>query len=161
MRHAKSSWADDSILDRDRPLNERGLRDAPRMAQFLVANKLTPDLIVSSSANRARSTAILVADDLDSESVTVEFVDDFYLATPDIYLEFACRLSDQFNRPLFVGHNPGMETLVNDFGTNEWENMPTAAIAHVKFDFENWNELESQPTGRSVAVYRPKSLVDF
>ena len=117
MRHAKSSWDDDSMSDHERPLNKRGLRDAPRMARFLIGQNLVPDLIVSSDANRAKSTAALMAEHLNMAELIVEFTEDFYLAPPDIYVEFAQRLADQFNRPMFVGHNPGMEHLVNSLST--------------------------------------------
>lgn len=161
MRHAKSSWDDDSLSDHQRPLNRRGRKDAPRMALFLVGQNLVPDLIVSSDANRARSTAELVAENLNVSDIAVEFVEDFYLAPPDIYIEYAWRLADQFNRPLFVGHNPGMEHLVNGLSQGAWESMPTAAIAHCVFDFDTWTEFTNTASVRSVSVYRPKQLADY
>lgn len=159
MRHAKSSWDDDSMTDHERPLNPRGLRDAPRMAQFLNANKLVPDLIVSSDANRARSTANLISEHLNADQLQVEVIEDFYLAAPDVYLEYAQRLSDQYERPMFVGHNPGMEGLVNSLAGGQWENMPTAAVAHAVFEFDMWNEFTADAAIRSLDVYRPKQVL--
>ena len=161
MRHAKSSWDDESLSDHERPLNKRGLRDAPRMAQFLVANNLAPDLIVSSTANRANSTARLVAENLNMGDLVVEVTEDFYLAPPDIYVEYAQRLADQFKRPMFVGHNPGMEYLVSSLASQKWESMPTAAIAHVVFEFDSWNELTDRAAVQSVNVFRPKQIDDY
>ena len=161
MRHAKSSWDDDSMTDHERPLNPRGLRDAPRMAQFLNANNLVPDLIVSSDANRARSTAKLVSEHLNNTELQVEFTEEFYLAAPDVYLEYAQRLSDQYERPMFIGHNPGMEVLVNSLGDGKSQSMSTAAIAVAVFEFDMWKKLADAPAVRSLSVFRPKQIDDF
>ena len=161
MRHAKSSWEDESLSDIQRPLNPRGLKAAPKMARFLNQQQLLPDLIVSSSAVRARSTAELIAENVNVNELNVEIVDDFYLAPPGIYIEYASRLASQFCRPMFVGHNPGMENLVNTLVDGEWESFPTAAIAHVVFEFDEWSSFAKQPTVRSASVYRPKEIDDF
>ena len=86
MRHAKSSWADRSMRDFDRPLNGRGKRAAPRMASWLEENGAVPELIISSAANRAQSTAKLLTENF-QEEVRVEIVEEFYLASPIVYLE--------------------------------------------------------------------------
>ena len=158
MRHAKSSWKEDSLPDHERPLNKRGRNDAPLMAGLLVEQDLQPDLILSSSAVRARDTAELVARSLNHPEPGVEIVDDFYLATPDVYVEFLQRLSDDFFRPMVVGHNPGLEQLVNGL-SNSWQTMPTAAVAHFVLEIVSWSDLDADSTpARLCHVFRPKEL---
>ena len=159
MRHAKSSWTDDSLSDHDRPLNKRGRRDAPRMAQLLNEWDLRPDIIISSTAMRARLTTQMVVEIIDSENMPVESTEDFYLAPPATYLETLQRLANSFFRPMVVGHNPGLEGLVANF-TGQDEFMATAAIAHIQFDIENWNELEFRSSSNKlIAVHRPKEVL--
>lgn len=158
MRHAKSSWGDESLSDHDRPLNKRGNRDAPRMASFLIERDLIPDIIISSSANRARSTAEIVFETLDNSDIPISCLPDLYLASPDIYLEIMCNLDDRFERPLLIGHNPGLEHLVNVL-TQASEFMSTAAIAHVQLEIDNWNDTSEMPIrSRLRGVFRPKEV---
>ena len=159
MRHAKSSWADDSLSDHDRPLNKRGRNDAPKMAQLLVEWDLRPDLIISSTAKRARLTTQMVAEIVGSEKLPVESTEDFYLAPPATYLEALQRLSNSFCRPMVVGHNPGLEGLVENFTGHE-EFMATAAIAHLQFDIDDWSDLKfSSSSNKLIAVHRPKEVL--
>ncbi len=158
MRHAKSSWKDETLPDHERPLNKRGRHDAPAMAGLLVEQDLQPDLILSSSANRARSTAELVARSLNHPEPEVEVIDDFYLATPDVYLEFLQRLPDEVCRPMVVGHNPGLEQLINGI-SGAWQTMSTAAIAHVIIELESWSELDAESTPMTLReIFRPKEV---
>ncbi len=158
MRHAKSSWANQSQSDHERPLNERGLRDAPRMARLLNEQNLIPDLVLTSSAKRALTTAQILVDNLNRSSIELQVVDDFYHAVPETYGEYCLRLADQFERPLIVGHNPGLEQLVNRF-TDTWQSMPTAAIAVITLPIENWSDLNlSQSNGELATVFRPKEI---
>ena len=92
MRHAKSSWDDPDLADYDRPLNERGLRDAPRMAQWLSDAELIPDQVITSAACRASQTASIVANELALESDILE-TRDLYLSGYDTYLEQVSYLS--------------------------------------------------------------------
>lgn len=159
MRHAKSSWADESLSDHDRPLNKRGLDNAPRMAQLLVEWELQPDLIICSTAKRARMTAQIVAEIVGSDKLPVESTEEFYLAPPSTYLESLQRIADSFQRPMVVGHNPGLEGLVASF-TGHDEFMATAAIAHIRFDLDNWQALQFRSSSNTlVAVHRPKEVL--
>ena len=159
MRHAKSSWDDESLSDHDRPLNKRGKKDAPRMAVFLNELDLIPDIILSSSANRARATALTVAEHLNAPSVEVEIVEDLYLAPPGIYLEHLERMADQFNRPMFVGHNPGIESVVHQL-SGQWHGMPTAAVACFTVKIGIWSELsENSESIELDNVWRPKEII--
>src|SRR5688572_6301864 len=112
LRHAKSSWSDTSLGDWQRPLNERGLRDAPRVGDLLRQRALVPDLIITSDAVRARATALAVAQ---SAGYTGELVVEpsLYHAKPDDVIAVLNSMADQAARSvMIVGHNPGLEDLV-------------------------------------------------
>jgi phosphohistidine phosphatase len=140
LRHAKSSWSEPGTPDFDRPLNDRGKRDAPRAGEVLRDRRLPPDLILSSSAKRARKTATkaLEASGFDSE---LELVQEFYLATPDAYLAKLKTLPDEIHRVLVVGHNPGLEELL-ELLTGQQLHLPTAALAHLKLPIDSWSAMQ-------------------
>jgi len=156
MRHAKSSWEDRGIKDHDRPLNPRGARDAPRMGRLIVEEDLVPDLIISSSAVRALSTAELAAGEF-AEDVDIEITRDLYLASPHTYLEVLEELGGQAERVMVVGHNPGISALVT-MVTGILEEMPTGTLAAVGLDIETWDRLNPATEGELVGFWRPKEL---
>ncbi len=156
LRHAKSSWDHPGLRDHDRPLNPRGRRDAPRMGRFLVERDLVPERIVSSTAVRARSTAELAAEEFDRE-VEIEPTSDLYLASPDNYLDVVEAMGGAEARLMVVGHNPGITALVWHL-TGDGEHMPTAALAAVELDIDDWTELGSARRGRLIGFWRPKGL---
>ena len=156
LRHAKSSWKDAGQTDHARPLNKRGLRDAPRMGRLIAEQNLTPNLIVSSSAVRAMHTAKAVAEAIDGLTPLVE-EDELYLASPRAYIDTARYLEESFQRILFVGHNPGISELLNAL-TGCDTIMPTAALAQIELPINQWNRLSRQTEGRLVALWRPKEI---
>ena len=155
MRHAKSSHQEAGLADFDRPLNSRGIRDAPRMAEWLVEQNLTPDLLISSPAIRARMTAERVHEKLEGQS-EVRYFDDLYLGSPRDYLRRLSALPVRLKRILMIGHNPGLEQLIEVL-TDCFETMPTAAIAEIRIDVEDWSVVgDSNTKAELVDVYRPK-----
>ena len=160
LRHAKSSWDHPRLRDHDRPLNRRGKRDAPRMGRHIVEQDLVPDLIVSSTAERARTTAELAAAEFEDE-VELETTQDLYHASPRAYVEVAGRCGGAADRLMLVGHNPGITRLVPHL-TVEGEYMPTAALAVVQLPIDDWADLpavlRSGRRGRLLAFWRPKAL---
>jgi len=156
LRHAKSSWSDPALKDHDRPLNDRGKSDAPRMGQLLKDQKLTPDLIVSSTAKRARKTAAKVAKNCGYQG-EIELTENFYLAHPGQYVQYLQQVSDEHDFVMVVGHNPGLEALLA-WLTGEQEPLPTAALAQVEFDIASWSELAHSAGGRLANLWRPKEL---
>lgn len=156
LRHAKSSWADNTLSDHDRPLKGRGKRDAPRMGRLIREEGLVPDLIISSSARRAYSTAQLLADECGYES-EIEVTRDFYHAAPETYLEYVAFLPEDVNVVMVVGHNPGVEDLVEEF-SDSWQRMPTAALAVIQLDVTRWGDLTSETEGRLVNLWIPREL---
>lgn len=156
LRHAKSSWDNARLTDHERPLNTRGRRDAPRMGRLLRDEDLVPDLIVTSSAERAYATAELVALSCDYEDDIV-VTRDLYHAGAEDYVEFLCELGGDHAVILVVGHNPGLEELVTSL-TDEQERIPTAALAQVMLPIERWEELRDDTDGVLQNFWRPKEL---
>lgn len=158
LRHAKSSWNNVYLSDYERPLNKRGKRDAPRMGKLLRREALTPDLIISSSAERAMKTAesVALASDYENE---ITFTREFYHADPDSYVAALSAVDDVVNCVMVVGHNPGIEELVEQL-SEEWERMPTAALAQIQLSINSWDELSNDTIGDLVNVWRPKELTD-
>ena len=156
LRHAKSSWKQSNLADHDRPLNKRGKRDAPRMGKLLANEEIIPDLIISSSAKRAKKTTKLVAEESGFEGEII-YERDLYAAWPEAYIETLSLTPDTFDTVMVVGHNPGLEDLL-EILTGEMESMPTAALALVSLPIENWRDLSFETNGELSNLWRPKEL---
>lgn len=156
LRHAKSSWKQPALDDHDRPLSPRGARDAPRMGALLRRRGLTPDLIVSSTAVRARTTAERAADRSGCGG-GVRLDRRLYLARPETVAAVAGDLGGGATRLLVVGHNPGLEELVARL-TGAAEILPTAALAQVRLPIDAWSELSTSTRGALVGLWRPREL---
>lgn len=156
LRHAKSSWKDKGISDHARPLNKRGKKAAPLIGQVLYEEDFVPDVILSSTALRARETADLVAEASGFEG-EVDYLDDFYHAWPSDYLSALCSLSDKINTAMVVGHNPGMELLL-EMLTSQSERFPTAALASVKLPIDYWSQLNDETEGELLHLWLPRAL---
>jgi phosphohistidine phosphatase len=156
LRHAKSSWKHRDREDHDRPLNERGRRDAPRMGAWLAERGLRPDRILSSTARRARKTAAEVARTSGAEAELVLSAD-LYMADPNAILEALRATPDDCETVLVVGHNPGVEDLVRRL-TGQAVTMPTAALAHIRLDISGWPALDPGARGELVEHQTPRAL---
>jgi phosphohistidine phosphatase len=155
LRHAKSSWADSSLPDFERPLNERGQRAAPLVGKFMRERQLRPDLIISSPAKRTRETIALVLDAARLETET-RYDERIYEATLARLLEVVSQIEDDKREVMLVGHNPGFENLLERL-TNESERMPTAALALVTLNAEKWDEAAAKG-GRLEWLVKAKEL---
>jgi phosphohistidine phosphatase len=158
LRHAKSSWKETGISDHSRPLNRRGKKAAPRMGQVLFEEDLVPDMILSSTARRARDTAGLVADACGFEG-EIHLLESFYHADPSDYLDALHNLSSDVNTIMIVGHNPGMEMLL-EMLTGEDERLPTAALALIQLPIENWTQLSDEAKGELHQLWLPRTLLE-
>ena len=156
MRHAKSSWDDTNLSDHDRPLNKRGFRDAPRMGRWLAEQDLRPDLILSSTANRAVETAKLVAAEF-AEPPRIEFDSNLYLATPATWRITIPVYADREQTLLIVGHNPGLEHLINEL-IGQYETIPTAAILHLALHCDRWEEIKDSAEAQLADFWKPKEI---
>lgn len=170
LRHAKSSWKDPSLNDFDRPLNDRGKKAAQLIGQLLSQHKPPIDLIVSSPAIRARQT---VEQLMRSGRLTpdVRFDQRIYEASAVRLLEVVSQFEDEKKCVLLVGHNPGLEDLL-ELLTSTFQHMPTASLAELTLNFKKWEknvgnvtlksfikpkEIKSDLNGKSRAVSRPKT----
>lgn len=153
LRHAKSSWGDSSLDDWERPLSPRGVRDAPRVGEWLGTHALVPDLIVTSDAVRARATAQAVAE---AAGYGREIVVDarLYHAKPDDLLAVLQGLSDDSARAMIVGHNPGLEDLIGRLA-GEHHDLPTATLVHLALPIDRWSALDDQGGATVVDIWRP------
>lgn len=152
MRHAKSSWADSGQPDHERPLNERGIRVAPQMGEFLKRQGVLPDLIVSSSAVRARQTAKALAEVLSTEVVIEE---ELYMTTHFEWANILQRYEDQ-GTLLSIGHNPTIESFLQSV-SHESHRMPTAAIARFSVQAGQQKLIERLTLEE---IWRPKEVLD-
>lgn len=139
LRHAKSSWNNSSLSDFERPLNERGKEAAPFIGEFMKKNDFTPDLIISSPAERAKQTAEFVKKAADFQS-EIRFNEKIYEASPLRLLEVISQADADAEKLLLVGHNPGFENLVRIL-SGENVRMPTAALAVIDLEVDEWAEV--------------------
>jgi phosphohistidine phosphatase len=158
LRHAKSSWADTSMDDWQRPLNDRGLRDAPRVGDLLRNRSLVPDLIITSDAVRARTTAQAVAK---AAGYTRDLVVEpsLYHATPDEVIAILNSAPDAARSVMIVGHNPGLEGVVEQL-TGESLGLVTAALVQIAVPIESWSVLDGTAAASVVDTWRPKDLLE-
>ena len=156
MRHAKSSWEEEGQSDHERPLNDRGLRDAPRMGEFLVKKGFTADAILTSSAKRARRTAEAVAQAMNRVE-HVEAIDALYLADPLVYLASLRHLPEEARVVLIVGHNPGISEWASKL-TRRMVEMPTAAVACVTLPIDDWDAINLGTPGMLLDLWLPKKI---
>lgn len=154
MRHAKSSWTDADVSDHDRCLNPRGQRDGPKMAGWLREIGKVPELVLCSTARRARETFDLVNAELGGE-LPVQYHESLYLAPPD-QLSTAVSAAPDAGVVLVIAHNPGLEDFVAEWVGHQ-ERMPTAAVAVLDLDLDDWAQLDAS---EAVAwqVGRPREL---
>ena len=157
LRHAKSSWDSSAARDFDRPLAPRGERDGPKIGRELKRRRIDPDLIVSSPAVRAKATLELVSSAA-GLSAGPTFNESIYGASSAELIKIVRHFPNERSRAMVVGHNPGFEDLVNRL-TGSNERMPTAALACITFDVDDWADVEDD-NGKLVWLITPKTLSD-
>ncbi len=158
LRHAKSSWKDDSLRDFDRPLKRRGQEAAEQIGKVLASEQMTSSLLViSSPAARARETTKLV---LESAGLNLEprFDERIYEADVRTLLEVIGSIPDKSTTAMLVGHNPGFENLLS-YLTRDDRHMPTAALAKIEFEAGSWGEV-SEGLGQLESFVTPKNVSD-
>jgi len=136
LRHAKSSWKNKDLPDFERPLNSRGRKAAETMAAVLKQQNVSPELILSSCAVRARETIEIILRSIKVKP-DLRFDERIYEAPPARLLEVITQIDKGVQTVLIVGHNPGLEELVSLL-TGKDETMPTAALAKISFKVSNW-----------------------
>ena len=156
LRHAKSSWNHPGLSDQDRPLNPRGLRDAPRIGRLMRDEGILPDVALCSTAERARATLELVLAGAEW-SCEVHHSPALYGASPAGILGLVRDLPRDVERALVVGHNPTLEELVREL-TGDEVTLPTAALVRMECACEDWNAVARGSGIMLVRLWRPKDL---
>lgn len=145
VRHAKSSWADMGMDDFDRPLNERGEKDAPHMAKLLKHHDIIPDRMISSPAKRALSTCLAFAQVLKFDEASIVTDKKLYHASADAILSALAKLKDHTGEEedvvLLFGHNPGITEFANALLNVGIDNMPTCAVVGATLDIDSWADI--------------------
>ncbi len=143
IRHAKSSWGDFTSPDFERPLNERGKKDAPVMAGRLLNNKVKIDVFISSPAKRALQTCKAFCNEYDYDENKIQLIDGLYHASAETFYKTVSNIADKYNNAAVFSHNPGITEFVNSLGSSvKVDNMPTCSIYAVSVDAEHWSEFK-------------------
>jgi len=143
VRHAKSSWNDPDIDDFDRPLNKRGKINAPEMAQRMVERGELPNLIISSPAKRARSTAKMMAKNWDYPRQAILLEEELYLCYASTFLKIITKIDDDFEKVAIFAHNPGITDFANYLTeTIRIDNIPTAGIFAIQAETNHWKDFD-------------------
>ncbi len=140
IRHAKSSWDEEGLADKDRPLNDRGKRDAPKMGERLAARGVAADLILSSPAVRALTTAEIIAKAIGYKRKDIVVDERIYDSAPGTLLDIVQKLDDTHAHVMLFGHNPEFTELARLF-SREIDEMSTCAVAEFTFDVAHWREI--------------------
>ena len=156
MRHAKSCWKNSDLTDHERPLKKRGRNDAKRMGKLLKSKKITPDIIICSTAVRAQETADYVVEGMKYKNEIV-FTDALYMAEPKDILSAIIDHSKNQKTVLIVGHNPGSEALLQIF-TGKVESLPTASIAYITAKIDKWKDVVKCEDVKLKNLWRPKDI---
>jgi len=154
-RHAKSSWSDPGLSDYDRPLNKRGKRDAPLMAKVLCEKIKPPQLIYSSPANRAITTAIQIAKGFGYDESDIIKDQNIYGAVVSDLVRIISSTSDKYERIMLFGHNPTFTMTSNYLSDKYIDNLPTSGFVQIDFVLESWKDIEGD-TGKLVLFEYPK-----
>ncbi len=158
-RHAKSSWSEANLSDFDRPLNKRGLRDAPRMGRFLRDQRIQPEYLVASPAKRAWTTAQLIAAEFDIADFNIHAEPNLYGAGVADTMHIVQSFADQWSTAMIFGHNPTTTSFVNWLTDADIDNVPTCGVANIALPTNSWARL-GEVKAELVAFYVPKELPD-
>ena len=159
IRHAKSSWKDATLSDFDRPLNKRGKKNAPLMGKIIRERGLVFDQIVSSPAERAISTARMIAGELGFPEQKIQQRKALYAATMAELLGCIQSFDSQHGHIALVAHNPGLTDLCNHLSSESIFNLPTCAVATIEFELDNWRAVH-QDAGRLALYEYPRKYMD-
>lgn len=159
IRHAKSSWKNPLQSDYDRPLNDRGERDAPMMGSKLKELNISPDIIISSTAKRAAQTAKKIAKEIGYKTEDIKWYDKLYHCIPPVFEEVLYELNDDIYNVFIVAHNPGITEFINEFSAQfSTDNMPTCGIVGAEFELKEWNEF-SRVDKKVILFEYPKKYI--
>lgn len=157
IRHAKSDWDNPALSDFERPLNKRGEKNAPFMGGILAKEKVHPDLILSSPAFRAKTTALRIAEKVGYERQKIDYRESLYLADIRAIEEVVKSLSASEDTVFIVGHNPGLTLFAEYISALRVENIPTCGIFCVTLKKEEWESI-GKNSADFVSFHYPKQF---
>lgn len=155
VRHAKSSWKDAELSDMKRPLNKRGKRDAPKIGNLLRKRNEIPDLIISSPAKRAFSTAKRFAKGLKYPGKKIATKKQLYMGSSENFIGVISQAEKKFKSIMLIGHNPGLTEFVNEISGENIDNIPTSGVVRIDFDIDEWGEIKNSK-GKMIFFEYPK-----
>ena len=158
IRHAKSDWNNSSqILDIDRPLNTRGVKNSYEMAERLKFKKIQPQQIISSNGIRALHTAIIFAKTLDVEAQNIVVKENLYHASQSTLLKTIQSIDNEIDNAFIFAHNPGINDFAYSYIPNFYNNIPTCAILAFQLSSENWSDWNEKNVELDFFDYPKKS----
>ncbi|GAA3939491.1 SixA phosphatase family protein [Litoribacillus peritrichatus] len=158
IRHAKSSWKYDGLVDKDRPLNKRGIQDAPMMALRTAGALEKSGIWLSSPATRAIRTAEIFGQYCNRSLSTLKLNEQLYEATYQHLITEIRQIKDKWNSAVIFGHNPGLNDLIFAVTGEDLENLPTCGIAFIDLEIDHWRQLDND-TGALTRLEYPKKRV--
>ena len=154
VRHAKSSWKHD-VVDHKRPLKGRGMRDGALVSKYLKKNIKPPQMIITSDAVRALSTAIFMKEALNIDDKNFVTDHDLYDFSGQNVFNIIKNLPDELDRVMIVGHNHAFTSVANMLGNTYIDNVPTTGFVHLEFDVDHWEDIV---TGKTISTVFPRDL---
>ncbi len=158
IRHAKSSWDNPTLKDYERPLNKRGLRDAPFMAEVLKSHGISPDLMITSPAVRALSTAQIFAQKFDYDANEIIQEKSLYLGDIEEIIHSTFLIGEHMNEVLIFGHNPGITYFANVVCEANIENVPTSGALIIESNSPTWEDTDISKLELKHFLYPKMSL---
>ena len=140
VRHAKSSWENFSVPDFERPLNDRGKRDAPMIAGRLLDRKVSIDSFVPSPAKRAKKTAQAFAEKYSVDTGKIIYIENLYEAGPEQFFEAIENLDDKSDNVAIFSHNPGITSFANRMEVAKIDDMSTCAVFAIQSPATSWKD---------------------
>jgi phosphohistidine phosphatase len=163
LRHAKSDWSNSSLKDFDRPLNDRGRKAGEAMGAEMRRRGVKPDLVLVSTALRARQTLALVQDGY-GQAFNVRDEGRIYAADVSTLIDVVRSVPDNMESLMIVGHNPGLQDLVllladgpDDLRSEVAQRFPTAALAEIRFECDSWRKVAGA-SGQLQSLTKPRNL---
>ena len=155
VRHCKSSWADLSLSDFDRPLNKRGNIDGELMSNYLREKEKKIDKLILSTSKRTRLTSKYFTEKIHFDSIS--YIDELYHASYSDIINIISKVENNFNSVMVIGHNPGLTELINQYTIMNIYNLPTTGVVKVEFKGDKWERITEN---KGIIVYKkfPKEL---
>ena len=161
VRHAKSSWDFPELDDYDRPLNKRGKKNAPEMGMRLAKRLVKPDMIITSPAKRAASTARRIAEEISFPFKNINREPQFYHGSVGDIISIMQGVSADVKTLMIFGHNPILTDLTNYLSGSDIYNIPTCGIAEMEFDVSSWGKIGKKSANLISFDYPKKSQTSF